>query len=64
METKVLKDKFGSHNLFTVFEVNENGEKLMNGEKEKKVVSFGIKKAKAVLEHIDDLKKFVEKNDK
>ena len=61
MVTKVFENKFGRHNLFSVYEVNEEGEK---GNEDKPVVSFGLKKAKAVLENIEELEKFVEENDK
>lgn len=37
---------------------------LKNTEDDKFPFQFGIKKAKLVLEHIEDIKKFVEKNDK
>ncbi len=37
---------------------------LKNSEDDKFPFQFGIKKAKLVLEHIEDIKKFVEKYDK
>lgn len=37
---------------------------LKNTEDDKFPFQFGIKKAKLVLEHIEDIKKFVEKHDK
>lgn len=37
---------------------------LKNTEDDKWPFQFGIKKAKLILEHIEDIKKFVEKNDK
>jgi len=52
---KVLEEEFKGNPLFVVREFN-------NGEPEKyPIVSMGIKKAKSVLENIEDLKKFVEK---
>lgn len=60
MTTKVFENKFGRHNLFSVFKVDEDGEK---GNDDKPIVSMGIKKAKAILEHIDELTEFVEQND-
>ncbi len=37
---------------------------LKNSEEDKYPFQFGLKKAKLVLEHIEDVKKFVEKHDK
>lgn len=37
---------------------------LKNDEEDKYPFQFGVKKAKLVLENIDDIKKFVEKYDK
>lgn len=37
---------------------------LKNNEEDRYPFTFGVKKAKLMLEHIDDIKKFVEKNDK
>lgn len=56
-KTKVVPHKYGKHELFAVFAVDENGEPS-----EKPIVSFGVKKAKAVLEHVDELKYFMEKH--
>lgn len=37
---------------------------LKNSEDDRYPFQFGVKKAKLVLEHIEDIKKFVEKHDK
>jgi len=37
---------------------------LKNSEDDRWPFQFGLKKAKLILEHIEDIKKFVEKNDK
>lgn len=37
---------------------------LKNGEEDRYPFQFGLKKAKLVIEHIEDIKKFVAKNDK
>ena len=37
---------------------------LKNGEEDRYPFQFGLKKAKLVIEHIEDIKKFVLKNDK
>lgn len=62
-KTKVFNESFGRHKMFNVYDVEPDGSKV-NGEDSKPVVSFGIKKAKAILDHVEELKKFVEENDK
>lgn len=37
---------------------------IKNDEEDKFPFQFGVKKAKLILENIEDIKKFVEKNDK
>jgi len=37
---------------------------LKNSEEDRYPFTFGVKKAKLMLEHIEDIKKFVQKNDK
>lgn len=37
---------------------------LKNSEEDRYPFQFGLKKAKLVIEHIEDIKKFVEKHDK
>ena len=37
---------------------------LKNTEEDRYPFTFGVKKAKLMLEHLDDIKKFVAKNDK
>ena len=37
---------------------------LKNSEEDRYPFQFGLKKAKLVIEHIEDIKKFVAKNDK
>ena len=37
---------------------------LKNSEEDRFPFQFGVKKAKLVLEHVEDIKKFVEKHDK
>ena len=37
---------------------------LKNTEEDSWPFQFGLKKAKLILEHVEDIKKFVEKNDK
>jgi hypothetical protein len=59
-QTKVLPNEFNGKSLFSVFEVDENGEKT--NDKGYPIVSFGLKKAKALLDHVDELKDYVERN--
>lgn len=50
-------EKYGV--MFVVQELDDKGEA-----KQYPVVKFGIKKAKAILKHANELKKFVEENEK
>jgi len=60
MKTKVFIENFKGHNIFGVFEVDSQGDKL---EPQKgPIVSFGVKKAAVLLSHKDDLEKFVASN--
>ncbi len=61
MKTQVFKNSFGKHELFSVYEVKDGGEKV-GGEDAKPIVSFGIKKAKAILDNLEELKEFVKEN--
>ncbi len=58
MKTRVEPNKYGKHNLFSVFEVLEN-----DVISEKPIVSFGVKKAKAILKHMEELKQFIKENE-
>lgn len=54
LETEANEGSFGKHKIFEIREVGE----------EKNLIAFGVKKAKGILNHIDEIKKFVEENDK
>lgn len=56
MATKVFKDKFKGKVMFSIWNVNENGEKIS----EKPVVSFGGTKAVAIVRHIKELEKYAQ----
>lgn len=59
METAVKIEKHEKYGtMFIVQELDDKGEP-----KQYPVVKFGIKKAKAILENVDELKKFVEENE-
>lgn len=65
LKTVVKLEDSNYGKLFGVYELlgtTSEGETIT----EKKAVSgkFGIKKAKAILNHLDELKEFVEKHDK
>lgn len=53
MKTEIELSKFKGADVFTIWEVDENGER-----KNFPVVSFGKKKAEAIVKHIEDVKNF------
>lgn len=53
MKTEIELTKFKGADVFTIWEVNENGER-----KKFPVVSFGKKKGEAILKHLTELKDF------
>lgn len=59
-KTKVFIEKPFKHKLFMICEVDENGNKSTPFP----IVSMGIKKLSAIVEHIDEARKFVEENKK
>ena len=59
-DTLVFEGEYNNKKMFEIHEVDDTGTKSGPFP----VVKFGIKKAKAILKHIDELKKFVEENDK
>lgn len=56
METKVFEDEFKGHKLFTVWEIDENGEKKGKYPK----VSIGKGKSNALVAHLDEFIAWVE----
>lgn len=60
VKTKVFYEKFGRHKLIAVYEVNDQGEKVDGEEKTKPQVKMGVKKVKAILDHVDEFRKFGE----
>ena len=69
MRTKVFENTFNGKPMFSVFEVNEDGEKIgkfnsNTGERmeAKPVVNMGIKKAALSLKHSKELAIFIEEN--
>tara|TARA_R110002072_G_scaffold1989_2_gene16366 strand:+ start:81794 stop:81991 length:198 start_codon:yes stop_codon:yes gene_type:complete len=50
-------EEFKGNKIIKIYKVDEEGNEL---EKYGTVISFGLTKAKYVLEHIDEIKEFVE----
>lgn len=50
--------EFKGRPLLSVWSVDDNGDKVGKYP----VISFGLGKARAILEHVEDIKKFVESN--
>lgn len=59
MNTKAEEGEYKGNTLFKVIEVEEDGE---TPKSDYPVISFGLKKARALVNHIDELKAFVEKH--
>ena len=69
MRTKVFENTFNGKPMFSVFEVNEDGEKVgkfntNTGERmeAKPVVNMGIKKADLALKHSKELADFIDQH--
>lgn len=54
------KGKFGRSPIISIWELDENG----NRKEEKPVISFGLKKAKAIVDQMAAIASFVEENGK
>lgn len=54
-------EEFKGNKIFKIYKVDDEGNEL---EKYGTIISFGVTKAKYILENIDQLKKFVETFDK
>jgi hypothetical protein len=50
-------EEFKGNKIFKIYKVDDEGNEL---EKYGTVMSFGLTKAKFLLEHVEDIKKFVE----
>ena len=55
MKTKVFKEEYRGHKLFTVWEVDEKGEKV----EKRPIVSLGRKKSDAIYKHLDEFNNFI-----
>lgn len=58
VKTKVFIEKFGKGTVFSIWEVDENGEKVSKFPR----VSMGKAKLKDLLNHWEEVLKFIEKN--
>ena len=56
--TKVFRDEYKGHKMFSVWEVDAQGEKSGKSP----VVAFAIRKARAIATHVEELKEFVAEN--
>lgn len=55
-QTKVTKDTYKGKNILVINRVDDSGETL----DKYPVISFGLRKAKAIIENVDEIKKFIE----
>lgn len=53
----VAIEEFKGNKIFKIYKVDDEGNEL---EKYGTIVSFGLTKAKYILEHIEDIKKYVD----
>jgi len=51
--TKAGSDEYKGHKLFAVYKVDENGDI-----DDRSIVSFGLKKAQALLNHLDEFEQW------
>ena len=58
--TKAFVGEYKGSPVLSIKKVDENGEPL---EASYPVISFGKVKAKAILEHVEDIEKFVKENE-
>ena len=59
-KTKIFVEKFKGYDCFSVWPVDESGNKIG----QYPILSMGAKKAAAVLKHMDELKGFVDSHAK
>ena len=57
-KTKVFEDEFKGNPMLAIHKVDEDGAK----EYVKADLKFGVKKAQMILDHVEEIKEFVEKN--
>lgn len=57
--TKVFIDEFKGYPIFAVWEIDDNENKKGS----KPIISFGLKKAKSIINHLGELKEWVSEED-
>jgi hypothetical protein len=57
MSTRAGSDEYKGNKLFAVYNEDANGDIEV-----KPIISFGLKKAQAILNHLDDFEKWCEEN--
>ncbi len=55
--TKAGSDEYKGNKLFAIYKEDENGDL-----EEKPIISFGLKKAQALLNHLEDFESWCEEN--
>lgn len=59
MKTKAVESMYGKHPMIAIHDETESG-----AISDKSIIQFGLKKAEAILAHIEEIKAFVERNKK
>lgn len=59
MSTKAFKGEFKGKQIFEIHVVDEED----TPKYDRPLISFGVNKAKAILDHIEEIKEFVDEND-
>ena len=57
MSTRAGSDEFKGNKLFAIYNEDENGDI-----EEKPIISFGLKKAQALLNHLEDFQAWCDEN--
>lgn len=62
--TKVEIGEFKGKEQFKIFKLNKTGKKVVNEEGDEKgpIFNFGIVKAKILIDNLEELKEYVERN--
>lgn len=58
---KCVEDEFKGNKILKIIKIDEEGNEV---EKYGTIVSFGFKKAAYIVENIEEIRKFVQENDK
>lgn len=59
MKTIIEHSEYKNNKVMSIFEVDEEGRKDKYA-----LLGFGLKKAKAILSHVEDIKEFIKANEK